>query len=191
MKTFFKYWWLWLILLALLLTIIFWNPITKAAKQAANYVLNKQQQPYIDKLNASVRQNFAAFIDEVQKTTNWTIYITSGYRTFLDQYNLWKAGKTSTKAGFSLHNYGAAIDINAFSGTTWLKMGSSKQAWLDSGIPQIAAKHGLGWGGYYEKADNVHFYKTGLNSTQLLAIAEQKFGTDPANIKGNLVNLAA
>jgi len=191
MQAFLKYWYLWLILIALVLTIIFWKPIKKAAKTSVNYVFNQQQQPYLNQLNASVKPNFEAFIKEVQDTTDWTIYITSAYRTFLEQYNLWKAGKTSTKAGYSLHNYGAAIDINAFTGSKWLKMASSKADWEASKIPAIALKHGLGWGGNFSKADNVHFYKTGLNSTVLLAKAEQIYGSNPANIQGNLINLAA
>lgn len=191
MKTILKYWWLIVLLIILICVVVFWKPIKKGTKNAINYIFNQQQNPYLDGLNASVRGKFEAFIAEVQTTTSWTIYITSGYRSFLEQYNLWNAGKTYTKAGYSLHNYGAAIDINAFSGATWLKMSSTKQDWLNSKIPAIAVKHGIGWGGNFNSPDNVHFYVLGLNTTQLLARAEQQFGTDPANIQGNLLNLAA
>ena len=96
------------------------------------------------------------------------------------------------KPGYSTHNYGLAIDMNAQKGATWLRKESPKQDWINSGIPAIAKKHNLIWGGeaftnYY---DPIHFHLAGYNTTQLLANATKQFGSNAQKIIGNQVNLA-
>ena len=82
-------------------------------------------------------------------------------------------------------------DINAVSGTSYLRKSSSIAAWEKSGIPNIARDMGFTWGGdFVDQYDPVHI---GLDRTydvdalRVLAIAE--YGTDWNNIQGNQIQL--
>lgn len=154
-----------------------------------NAIFGAEQMAYLRKLNPKAKKTFRDFIKRVKKETGYRIIITSGYRTFAKQSELNKANSSNAKAGRSFHNYGMAIDINAVKGTKWLRKSSSRGAWVDSNIINIAKEMGLRWGGdfsgYY---DPVHFDLGNKYSTsELLKKAEARFGTNPNNIKGNLV----
>lgn len=158
--------------------------------EIVEYIMNKQQQPYIDGLNKSVQDRFKKLITRIEKETGYGVYVTSGYRTFLEQYNLWKANSKNAKAGYSLHNYGLALDFNLFKGTTWLRKSSPKADWEKTGVVKIIKEEGFRWGGdafsnYYDPVHVDIYYST----ASLLQIAQNVYGTDPKNIKGNEINL--
>lgn len=156
-------------------------------KAFIDYTMNNQQKPYIDSLNKAIQDRFKKFIKRVEDETDYSVYITSGYRTFEKQDQLHKANSKNAKPGYSLHNYGLAIDINLFKGDSWIRKASPKQDWINSGAVKIAKEEGLRWGGDFSNYyDPVHFdyYKS---TTQLLAKAKDMYGDNPEDIIGNNV----
>jgi len=93
--------------------------------------------------------------------------ITSGFRSFEQQAQLYGDGKTTAAPGFSLHNYGLALDINTE--VPRLRMASSRSQWLP--VYYIAQNYGLLWGGDFTSFfDPVHFFMdSGFTSPQLLS----------------------
>ena len=154
-----------------------------------NIGINAEQRLYIRNLNSKAKNKFRQFIKRVQKETGYDVIITSGYRTFEKQQQLYDSGQTTARAGNSFHNYGMAIDINAVKVGSWLRMGSSKSSWEQSGIPQIAENMGLRWGGNFSSFyDPVHFdLGNEYTLSSLKNRAEQLYGSNPSDIQGNLV----
>jgi hypothetical protein len=112
--------------------------------------------------NAKSYTSFSAFIQDIEKETDWQVLVTSGYRTEDEQERLNQKDSRNADAGQSKHNFGKAIDINLYKNTwrrgTWLMKASDKKRWYDSGILKIAQKHGLKWGGSFKSYyDPVHF----------------------------------
>jgi len=83
-----------------------------------------------------------------------SIILTSGFRSWEQQAQLFEDGETEAEAGDSLHNYGMAVDLNE---DGQLKMNSSTNAWINSGIVAEAKKLGMRWGGDFTNVDRVHF----------------------------------
>ncbi len=155
----------------------------------ANIVLSAAHEAYVKNLHPAEQWRFRAFIKECEQE-GWTIICTSGYRDWASQYKQWKANPSNAKPGKSHHNYGLALDLNASKGGTYLRKSSSEKAWLDSGIPAIAKRHGLTWQykfGTYK--DPIHFYVK-YDTSKLLAQGKAQFGSED-KIIGNQVKLTA
>lgn len=154
-----------------------------------NIILSAQHESFMKDLHPSYRNKFRQFIKDVE-ASGWKVIITSGYRSFEKQAQLKKENPKNAAPGRSRHNYGLAIDINAQSGSKWLRKASSKEAWTKSGIVAIAERHGLKWGGSFAGYwDPVHF-EVPLNMDNLVAQAKKQFGSDPKAVKGNQLELA-
>ena len=114
-------------------------------------------ESYITLLHSRFQPYVRSFINQAQ-AQGWSITITSGYRSWSNQYDLNAINPKNAKPGYSYHNYGMAIDINATKGSTTLVKGSSKEAWIRSGLIGIANRVGLYWGGNFKDYhDPVHF----------------------------------
>lgn len=165
--------------------------VKKAITSGIQSVLSIQQESYLSDLHPAVRDKFRQFINEVQQKTGYTIIVTSGYRSFQKQAQLYAENNKNAPPGGSPHNYGLALDINAQKGTTWLRKASTENAWLSSGIIDIADRMGLRWGGRFNGyPDRVHFDMMKFyNITQLKNLALQQFGS-LENAQGNQINLA-
>ena len=101
---------------------------------------------------------FETFIQRVHKETPYTVYITSGYRSTEHQNRLYRQNNKNAKPGSSPHEFKRAIDINLLSMKGHIRKRDTKETWMKTGVPQIAAEMGLRWGGnfkYYH--DPVHF----------------------------------
>tara|TARA_Y100001973_G_scaffold34947_1_gene52661 strand:- start:1400 stop:5215 length:3816 start_codon:yes stop_codon:yes gene_type:complete len=141
--------------------------------------ISQDNQAYLDELNVTpgVIKLFTQFVEEIQKEGLYELYITSGYRSFDEQVALYEtrtnpddpgeALYNNAKPGYSLHNYGLAIDVNVVNSTTGefeLKKATPKEEWENhpSQVVQLAERMGLAWGGdfadYGGSGDNVHFY---------------------------------
>ena len=176
-----------LILIIVLVSLLTLGVILFFRKRIVDYVLAGQNEEYLKELHIEARPIFEKFIKAVLEETGFGLIITSGDRSFAKQASLDASESIAAPAGLSYHNYGMAIDANAIKGTTWLKKSSSKQAWVNSGIPAIAKRFGIVWLGE-NTTDRVHFHYAvkGLTTQQLLAKAKQQFGSIE-NIKGNEV----
>tara|TARA_R100001086_G_scaffold238819_1_gene163796 strand:+ start:565 stop:1134 length:570 start_codon:yes stop_codon:yes gene_type:complete len=155
--------------------------------------LSAKQENFVKDLHPQVQNKFRKLIDEIQKKTGWEMIITSGYRDFAKQASLKRQNPKNARAGYSEHNYGIALDMVAKKDGERLYKSTSKGKWLETGIPQIAKGMGFRWGGDFANYhDPVHFGLGHIYDTKkLLAQAEQRFGTDPNNIRGNEVSLIA
>lgn len=162
-------------------------------KRIFGIILKPEQEKYIAQLNKQVRFKFEKFIERVEKETDYNVIITSGYRTFAEQQKQYEADpENNPKPGRSMHNYGLALDINAVSGTSYLRKSSSIAAWEKSGIPKIAREMGFTWGGDFKTYhDPVHFgFDRTYNVDNLYAQAISQFGDNWENIHGNQVKLS-
>lgn len=154
-------------------------------------VLKPQQEGEISLLHKKAQPIFKKFISRIENETDYNVIITDGYRTFAEQAKQHEIDPRNPEAGQGYHPYGMGIDINASNGTTYLRKSSSKQLWIDSGIPKIAQEMNLRWGGNFSNYyDPIHFdlgNYFNINTLYNLAIAQ--FGTNWNNIEGNQVKL--
>lgn len=164
--------------------------VARAVDMAIEYALDINQRYHIAQLHPSVRARFIQFIAEVEKL-GYKVVITSSYRSFAEQAVLHAKDAKNAASGSSEHNYGFALDINIQKGLSVWKKGTDKQRWVDTGIPALALRLGLSWGGYYKSYyDPVHFaVRVDTKKLKQVAIAQQ--GPDINKIRGNEIKLAA
>lgn len=148
-------------------------------------VLSPVQELHIATLNTKAQVVFRKFIDAVSNETGYTCLITSSFRDFSKQENLDSSIKANV--GFSYHNYGFAIDTNWILGAYRLTSKSTKAQWQNSGIPAIAKRFGLRWGGDFTKIDIVHFDYPLFTTANLYALALAQMGYEKASKNGNNV----
>ena len=185
--------WLWWLVgggaVALSATAAITNPtsrklIKRTIKTVADIILKPEQLAMIKTLNPSVQATAIAFINRIETETGYSVIITSANRTFAKQAALKKENPKNAAAGASKHNFGVAWDINLYQGKTFVRKADSKEKWLNTGVPQIAASMGLKWGGmafegYY---DPVHF-EVPIPLSKLVALKQQQ------KVEGNLIKL--
>lgn len=127
-------------------------------------------------------QNLArAFVNRAKRNLGLTVFLTSGYRSFEKQQQLYNQNKQNAKPGYSSHNYGFAMDVNVKdkNGNIILKMNSSDDQWQKSGILDLAKELGLKWGGggtFGSYNDRVHFFITPNGKTTQMLLAEHNKG---------------
>jgi peptidoglycan L-alanyl-D-glutamate endopeptidase CwlK len=120
--------------------------ITPKTKDEANNQIIKELHPV-----------FAYKIAKLVKTrenAGHNIILTSGFRSWEQQEELYNSGETTAPPGSSLHNYGMAVDLNE---DGILKMATSASTWRNSGIVSDAENMGMRWGGDFNNYDPVHF----------------------------------
>jgi len=106
----------------------------------------------ISELHPVFAYKVGRFINELERNGS-NVTITSGFRSFEKQSELYNSGITPAPPGSSFHNYGQAVDINVDN----LVQASSVQAW--SPVAELAKnKYGFRWGGDFQgNWDKVHF----------------------------------
>ena len=116
-------------------------------------------------IHPDARNTFEYFFKELEETyKGYYITLNSTGRSIEKSIELYEKDNKNAKPGRSLHNYNASIDINLtdrVTGKTLLKetTKTSKADWINSGLPDIAKKYGIGWGGDFSNYwDPVHFY---------------------------------
>lgn len=137
-----------------------------------------QNAEKLEDLHPVWKVQFFKFVKELENL-GYTVIITSGFRSFEKQEQLYNSGSTTAKAGRSYHNYGLATDINVITPEgTHLKMNTAAQTWQP--VVEIAEKYGLRWGGVFSNFyDPIHFdFKNKYDIDDLLAMKES----------GNIIN---
>ena len=131
------------------------------------------------KLHPTIQCSVKRFINEVEETYNMKIRITDAYRTYTEQDELYKQGRskagkiiTNAKGGYSYHNFGLAIDVVEV---------KDKKANYDVSVTKkiapIAKKHGLAWGGDWKSfKDYPHFDMTFNKTTEELRKLVKEYG---------------
>ena len=112
--------------------------------------------------NKEYGARFEHFIDDIEKESGWKVRIISGLRSRKEQIQLKRDNPQNAGVSKSRHVLGRAIDINLYKRegifTIWLKKFSSKADWQRTGVPKIAQRYQLLWGGTYRNYhDPVHF----------------------------------
>lgn len=133
-----------------------------------NWYRDKHNRKEVERLHPLYRDDIKELFSWIEKNTDWDVIVTSGYRTFEKQAQLYRENSKNAPAGKSSHNYGFAVDINLRNRKTGqqLKKASSKSSWEATGIPQQAKKMGFKWGVDFKNYhDPIHFSKAGVPST--------------------------
>lgn len=129
-------------------------------------------------LHPFIRSKVVRFINQVEKQLGIQLRIIDGFRSFLEQQNLYDKGRltnndivTNALPGESYHNYGLAFDVE------------SQQSIFDKQWKQIAAlaeQFGFRWGGNFNSiADKPHFeYNQPLHHSKLLALYQNNQTTN-------------
>ena len=126
------------------------------------YFQNRSEISDIASVDNRSAEIFKKFVDEIEKKTDWEVSIISGYRSKSDQIKLKRENPRNAAVDKSRHVMGRAIDINLYKRVglrrIWLKKASSKIEWRRTGVPVIASRYHLLWGGsYHNYHDPVHF----------------------------------
>lgn len=109
----------------------------------------KTNAQHLQSLSTSARNKFQPFITELKlKGFEPTIY--SSKRGYLKQMKLYSKDKRRAKPGTSKHESGGAIDVSVKYKGQYLNSKTPLATWLNSGVPQIAQKYGLKWGGNFK-----------------------------------------
>jgi peptidoglycan L-alanyl-D-glutamate endopeptidase CwlK len=125
----------------------------------------------IETLHPLVRSLFYHFINRVEKELGIQLRVTSAFRSFKEQNQLYAKGRTLpgrivtyATAGKSYHNYGLAVDVVEIKDGVALW---DNPKWKD--IADIGRSLGLEWGGdWITSIDKPHFqYSFGLSTREL------------------------
>lgn len=169
----------------------------QASNRSITFRRNKKKRTmtndqHLATLNPEHQQDFIKFIKDIE-ATGYTPVITSSYRSFQQQQLDKQADPRNASPGYSEHNYGIAIDVVLYkNGKMVVSKSSPKEAWMATGVPDIAKRHyGMRWGGdipgYY---DPVHFdYFTIYSAPKLYAMAVKQFGS-AQQAQGNKLDLS-
>lgn len=109
----------------------------------------KTNSQHLESLSPSARNTFKGFISELSlKGFQPSIY--SSKRGYLKQARLYSKDKRRARPGTSKHESGGAIDVSVKYKGQYLGTKTPLATWLNSGVPQIAQKYGLKWGGTFK-----------------------------------------
>ena len=115
-----------------------------------------------------------AIIYDIHKVLGGWVNINSGFRTIAEQdamrakWDKWNAeGRVGPKpyvvrpvaGGDSKHNYATAMDFNVWIGSKMYRGATSKEEWINSGVPTIIEHYGMQWGGHFKSGyDPIHLH---------------------------------
>jgi len=133
--------------------------------------MSTQNENHLANLMCVNRNLFIELIKRIE-TLGYEVIITSSYRSPAKQKELFeklkneKSGRAGKK---SKHTLRIAIDLNLKKGKTWWKKSTSKEEWIETGVPRLAKEHGFIWGGdFINNYDPIHFeLKDHLATNQL------------------------
>jgi hypothetical protein len=154
------------------------DDLDSAAEILTSQNLSSESQ-IINGLHPVARKKFIEFLNVLRKN-GYMITLTSGYRSFQKQKKLreqFDRGEipAAARPGLSYHNYGLAIDINMERAGKQYKLHTLKEDWERTGVPEVARRLGLRWGGTFN--DNVHFDYPIATTAVLLEKAKRQFGS--------------
>jgi hypothetical protein len=129
-----------------------------------------QTKVHLMSLHPTVRQRFSDFISAVEIELGYRVLITSSFRSFLKQEEIAKGeGQKYGSQDISQHNFGFAIDMNAY-GKNGLHISSTSPSSQWQPIAKIAKRFGIDWGGVWGNPDKVHFEYKIKSASELLSI---------------------
>lgn len=142
--------------------------------------MDERSKRNLESLHPDVQSKFEAFLTEVQtiaKSKGLEYKAICGTRSWEEQARIYALGRTVpgkivTKAppGYSMHNFGLALDCGVFRDGKYLDETDPKTASaMHKKAGAIASSHGLRWGGNFKTiTDEPHFeLDTPLSLSQL------------------------
>lgn len=165
--------------------------VKQFAMDSVNYLKQKTwdiiSDRRIERLHPLIRAKAKEFILRAEKELGITLRLSSGYRSFESQDELYARGRTTpgsivtnAKAGESYHNYGLAIDV--------VEIKEGKAIWNNPRWDDIAAlgkEIGFSWGGDWKSfKDKPHFEYTFNKSVDELYVLHS--ASDKSNSYVNL-----
>lgn len=167
-----------------ILASVFLNPVKdkdlKWFDPKSKWFNDPQTLKIVMNLHPKFRPKIAEFFTRMERELGLSAFATSGYRSWERQAQLYAQNSNNGRPGYSMHNYGFAVDLNIKdpSGKIILRKADSSQAWKKSGVVKLAQDIGLKWGGdgaFGSYHDPIHFFEepNGMNSTALRAKYEQ------------------
>jgi len=126
-----------------------------------------------------IQKAFRDFFEEIKGNSSFKGYrllLNGTYRSIKRSEELKKENPKNATPGMSAHNYGAGVDFNiVLPDNSVLPKKAKRGNWILTGIPKIANKHGIGWGGDFATyRDNVHFYYKNYNYKALGTVLSDK-----------------
>ncbi|NEW84340.1 MAG: M15 family metallopeptidase [Mariniphaga sp.] len=126
------------------------------------HIINRSELNDLAGINADYAARFERFVNDIENESGWKVKIISGLRSRDEQIQLKRDNPRNAAVSKSRHVLGRAIDINLYKrvglSTLLLKKSSSKASWRKTGVPEIAKRYQLLWGGTYRNYhDPVHF----------------------------------
>lgn len=139
-----------IILIAVILLLIYY--ITRPLKRSSEH-----NEAHINKMSASAQDTIRNFLNDIE-ALGYTPKIRDSVRTYQQQAYYNKIDKRNAKPGHSSHEIGIAIDLDLYQGGKILSKRTPRSFWIASGVPELAKKYGIRWGGNFKGyADNNHF----------------------------------
>ena len=116
----------------------------------------------IGEMNVNVQNVWRKFLTELSNLyPGYTLKINSTYRSYQRSLELKTINTENSSAGNSPHNYAYGLDMNVVDPNGFIFTKSYRKPWVESGIPAIATKLGMRWGGDFSSyVDCVHFDAT-------------------------------
>jgi len=124
--------------------------------------INRSELSDLATINEDYALRFEKFVEDIENESGWKVKIISGLRTKEEQIQLKRDNPRNAAVNKSRHVLGRALDINLYKRvgitTILLKKSSSNALWRKTGVPEIAKRYELLWGGTYKNYhDPVHF----------------------------------
>lgn len=142
--------------------------------------MDERSRKNIATLHPEVIALFESFVSEVQaiaEEKGLQYKVICGTRSWKEQERIYAQGRTTpgkiiTKAapGYSMHNFGLAVDCGVFRNGDYLDESEPKiAAEMHKAASVVAAKHGIRWGGNFKSiVDTPHFeLDTPLSMSQM------------------------
>lgn len=149
-------WWIIITLLVIILLVML---------SASAPKLSATQEAFIEKLNPAVQNRFRKFIWAIERK-GYKVEIASCHRGWAKSLYMWQTMpevRACCTPGRDYHYMGLACDFVIYTPEgKRLGNASSREEWEATGIPEIAARYNLQWGGMqgFSYWDPVHFAYT-------------------------------
>jgi hypothetical protein len=132
----------------------------------------------IQELNINVQGIWRTFLNTLSNDyPGYTLSITSTYRSYQRSKELKEVNSRNAAPGYSPHNYAYGLDMNVKDPNGVIYQKNDRRPWVESGIPEIATKLGMRWGGDFQSyVDCVHFDATRVTVASIANAVEENRG---------------
>ena len=146
------------------------EPLTFGQSQSIDWLIGE--------MNLNVQNIWRKFLTELSNLyPGYTLKINSTYRSYQRSLELKTINTDNASAGNSPHNYAYGLDMNVVDPNGFVFTKSYRKPWVESGIPEIATKLGMRWGGDFSSyVDCVHFDATPVTKASKINAKKENTG---------------